>query len=327
MSENWLGTPWQSTSVAGQRAHDNDFPLVLLGDSPELDELVNQLGRYRKTLLTALGKHGALLFRDFGLSTDQDFDAFITAFDLPNFAYRDSLSNAVRHNRTERVFTANEAPPTVEIYLHHEMAQTPLYPSRLFFFCEQAAEHGGATPLCRSDVLLNRLTAELPDFLNKARQSGARYTNTMPAEADSQSGQGRSWQDTLNTGNRQQAEQRLHSLGYEWEWHADDSLRVTSPALPVLRKLDDGREVFFNQLIAAFCGWQDARNQARKSIRFGDDSEIPEADMERVAELAYELVFDLPWQSGDVALVDNFLVMHGRRPFQGQRRVLASLVQ
>ncbi|MEL7517687.1 MAG: TauD/TfdA family dioxygenase, partial [Pseudomonadota bacterium] len=32
------------------------------------------------------------------------------------------------------------------------------------------------------------------------------------------------------------------------------------------------------------------------------------------------------WQPGDVALVDNFTVMHGRRPFEGKRRVLASLV-
>jgi alpha-ketoglutarate-dependent taurine dioxygenase len=43
-------------------------------------------------------------------------------------------------------------------------------------------------------------------------------------------------------------------------------------------------------------------------------------------ELGDKLSFDLPWQTGDVALVDNFLVMHGRRPFSGSRRVLASLV-
>jgi alpha-ketoglutarate-dependent taurine dioxygenase len=43
-------------------------------------------------------------------------------------------------------------------------------------------------------------------------------------------------------------------------------------------------------------------------------------------ELADELSFDTPWQAGDVALVDNFLVMHGRRPFSGERAVLASLV-
>jgi alpha-ketoglutarate-dependent taurine dioxygenase len=34
----------------------------------------------------------------------------------------------------------------------------------------------------------------------------------------------------------------------------------------------------------------------------------------------------LHWQQGDVALVDNYRVMHGRRPFEGERRLLASLV-
>ena len=53
-----------------------------------------------------------------------DFHRFIESFGLDNFKYADSFSNAVRHNRTERVFTANEAPPNVEIFLHHEMAQT-----------------------------------------------------------------------------------------------------------------------------------------------------------------------------------------------------------
>jgi alpha-ketoglutarate-dependent taurine dioxygenase len=43
-------------------------------------------------------------------------------------------------------------------------------------------------------------------------------------------------------------------------------------------------------------------------------------------ELADQLTFDIPWQTGDIALVDNYLAMHGRRPFEGQRKVLASLV-
>ena len=48
--------------------------------------------------------------------------------------------------------------------------------------------------------------------------------------------------------------------------------------------------------------------------------------MQVAIDLSDALTFDLAWQNGDVALVDNFLVMHGRRPFSGQRRVLASLV-
>ena len=48
--------------------------------------------------------------------------------------------------------------------------------------------------------------------------------------------------------------------------------------------------------------------------------------METVCAISEELAFDLPWVAGDIVLVDNFLVMHGRRPFEGQRCVLASLL-
>ena len=107
---------------------------------------------------------------------------------------------------------------------------------------------------------------------------------------------------------------------------AGKPLRVTTPVLPAIRQLDDGREVFFNQLIAAHRGWKDKRNASHKAIRFGDDSELPDAAMARASELGDELSVDLDWRPGDIALVDNFLVMHGRRPFSGKRRVLASLV-
>jgi alpha-ketoglutarate-dependent taurine dioxygenase len=322
-------TDFRQVALASQKQFDTVFPVVLEPGSATLDlaSTVERIRHNREYLLDLLGIHGAVLLRNFPISSDTDFDAVVKAFELANFTYAESLSNAVRKNRTERVFTANEAPPEVEIFLHHEMAQTPIYPSRLLFFCEQAADSGGATPLCRSDVLLSRLDAALPEFTAACRRLGARYTNVMPAAADIASGQGRSWQDTLSVATAADAEARLRALGYSFEWLRDGSLRVTTATLPVVRTLADGREVFFNQLIAAFCGWQDARNVARKSITFGDGSEIPVAAMEQVVRLSQELVFDTPWQTGDVALVDNFLVMHGRRPFQGTRRVLASLAK
>jgi alpha-ketoglutarate-dependent taurine dioxygenase len=101
-----------------------------------------------KTVISDLiNAHGFVVFRDYGMSTAQDFHGFIEAFNLPNFTYTESFSNAVRHNRTSRVFTANEAPPEVEIFLHHEMAQTLIFPGQLFFFCEKPAEKGGSTPI------------------------------------------------------------------------------------------------------------------------------------------------------------------------------------
>jgi alpha-ketoglutarate-dependent taurine dioxygenase len=60
-------------------------------------------------------------------------------------------------------------------------------------------------------------------------------------------------------------------------------------------------------------------------VTYGDGSPIDDEDLKAATDIAYELTFDLNWQAGDVALIDNARVMHGRRPFQGSRSVLASL--
>ncbi len=318
----------EKVALPHQQQHDEVFPLVYAAQDPvsELAQAFAWVDENKDQLLGQLSEHGAILLRGLMLRSDIDFDGIIQRFGLKNFTYAQSLSNAVRRNRTERVFTANEAPAEVSIYLHHEMAQTPVYPSKLFFFCEQAAESGGATPLCRSDILLQQLQQRAPTFVAACREKGVRYSNVMPDADDHQSGQGRSWRSTLSTEEKSTAEAKLKKLGYEWQWLEQDSLRVTTPVLPAIKETANGREVFFNQLIAAFRGWKDVRNTGEKSIRFGDDSAISNEAMAHAIQLGDELSFDIPWQSGDVALVDNFLVMHGRRPFEGQRRILASLI-
>lgn len=318
-----------SASVPGQQDYEGlPFPLVLVcrSPSPTLASTTNWLAQNRDVLAEKAAAHGAVLFRNFPLAAANDFDQFVAAFGWRNFPYDESLSNAVRVNRTPRVFTANEAPPDVSIFLHHEMAQTPIYPSKLFFFCEQPAEAGGATPLCRSDVLWQRLVESRPQFAQDCLQKGLRYTNVMPSANDLASGMGRSWQSTLSAQTRPQAEARLSGLGYQWEWLDDGCLRATTPVLSAVRELSDGRRSFFNQLIAAYRGWKDSRNDPSKAITFGDGAPLDGLSARFAAELADELTFDLKWQLGDVALLDNYVVMHGRREFAGTRKVLASLI-
>jgi len=315
--------------VPEQQTHGGQsFPMVMECATPEvtLAETTAWLSAKAADLIRLSEETGAVLFRGLPVETPEDFDAFVGAFGLPNFPYYESLSNAVRVNKTPRVFTANEAPPDVTIFLHHEMAQTPRPPAKLFFFCEQPAAEGGATPICRSDAVWERLAEQFPAFARDCETRGLRYSNVMPDENDPLSGMGRSWKSTLRAETREEAEARLRSLGYSWEWLPDGSLRATTPTLPAVRPLSGGRKAFFNQLIAAFRGWKDARNDPAKAITFGDGSPLDREAALAAAEIGEELSFDVPWRKGDVVLLDNYVAMHGRRTFRGTRKVLASLV-
>ena len=313
--------------LPGQHEYgEKPFPLAIKAPEGSLSEGCEWARGVADELSKAAVDHGVVLVRGFPMASSKDFDAIVSAFDFPNFSYADSLSNAYRINFTPRVFSANEAPSDITIFLHHEMAQTPIYPSKLFFFCQTAADEGGATPICRSDILWDRLREQNPDFADACLAKGLKYSNVMPAEEDRSSGMGRSWQSTFSADTREAAEARLAKLGYSWEWQPNGDLRVTTPVLPAVRDLGDGRSSFFNQLIAAFKGWKDTRNDPAKAITFGDGTLLNPADVEVAGAIADEVAFDIPWQAGDLALVDNYVAMHGRRTFMGIRRVLASLV-
>lgn len=309
--------------VAGQIiTADSTFPEILVNKSglKDVSACAKWIKQNQESLEQHLRQSGALLFRGFPINSAETFDEFSAAFGYPNFTYKESLSNAVRINFTKRVFTANEAPKDVEIFLHHEMAQTPISPSKLFFYCHSAADHGGATPLCRSDMLFAEFQQLMPEQANDFISKGLKYTTHMPAENDPESGQGRSWKSTLSVDDKQQAEIKLHELGYTWTWGDDLSLHATTPVLPAVIDIGKGQHVFYNQLIAAYMGWKGVKEDPSSAITFGDNSAISIEALELVVRLSEKYTFDLPWQDGDVALVDNYMAMHGRRPFSGDRK-------
>ena len=314
-------------SLPGQKNYQDVFPLVydFSLEQAKTDDIIGWVKEERSNLLKKSANHGAILFRGFPIYNDTDFELFIDAFDIDNLSYDDTFSNAIRKNRTDRVFTANEAPPSVQIFLHHELAQTIKFPSHLFFFCEQAPMQGGQTTMCRSDILFEYLERELPEFIISCEQLGVRYANVMPFEEDPGSGQGRSWKNTLGVNDQLSAEKILSDIDYEWQWKKDGSLRVITSVLPSVRLLKNKRKIFFNQLIAAFCGWKDERNNPRKTIFYGDGSEISPQTMSAVSNIADNLTFSLDWQKGDIVFINNLLVLHGRKPYEGSRSVLASL--
>jgi alpha-ketoglutarate-dependent taurine dioxygenase len=297
--------------------------------------------RHRAALAALLTERGALLLRGFPLPTAQHFSALVDAFGWRDLPYEHSLSLAVRTPVCARVCTTNDGRSGGLVF-HHEQAAAPLYPTRLFFYCEVPAPAGtgGATGLSPSWLLLERLEAAHPAFVADCARLGITYHLTLPPEQDASRGVGRSWRSFFAVATEAQAEARAAALGYAHSWGEGGVLRLASPVLPPVRAVAGPRgpatRVFFNQVIAQLIG--NAREfasvagalggAAHPPCTFGDGSRLPVEPVEYGLKVCEELAVDVAWQQGDVALVDNMLVMHARRQWSGEgpRRVLASLV-
>jgi hypothetical protein len=135
----------------------------------------------------------------------------------------------------------------------------------------------------------------------------------------------------------------MAALGYAHTWGEGGLLHLVSPVLPPLRTVRGPRgaatRVFFNQVVAQVIG--NAKEFAAQTagggaagapgappLTFGNGAPVPLEPVEFALAVCEELAVDVQWERGDVALIDNYTVMHARRPWAGEgpRRVLASLV-
>jgi D-xylose reductase len=301
------------------------FPLAYEPGDLGADGLRDWIVSNRDALLTQVREHGAVLFRGFNVESPEAFDEAVQALHLENMPYVGGA--AVRTNVVaDRVFTANESPPSEPIPFHHEMAQVPNPPSYLLFYCDTPAEEGGETPLILSHEVYKYMASAHPAFASRLEALGVRYTRIMPAEDDASSAIGRSWRSTFQVSTKEEAEAKMTGMGTTWEWMAGDELRTVTATVPGVREdVRSGKKMFFNSVVAAFKGWVDSRNDPTKAVSFGDGSAMDAAVLEDIAAWMHANRVAFKWQAGDVLLIDNWVAMHSRNTFTGRRRVLASI--
>ncbi|KAH7330822.1 hypothetical protein KP509_20G003700 [Ceratopteris richardii] len=327
-----LSAPYRALvvgSVKEQKLVDGKpFPLVLNPSSNfdlrSAEAVASALSNSREWLEEQLLWHSAILLRGFPLSTAQHFNSVVEAFDRPELPYVGGA--APRTNVFGRVFTSNESPPDQKIPFHHEMAQVPEYPARVLFFCEVKPGEDGETPIVLSHSVYERMKAAYPHFVDNLEKLGLLYVRVLGESDDATSAIGRGWQSTFQTKNKEEAEKRASKLGMKLEWLDGGLVRTISGPIPAI-KTDGrrGKKVWFNSMVAAYTGWQDSRNDRRKAVTFGDGTPLPEDAVLGCLAILHEESVAIPWQVGDVLILDNIAVQHARKSFKGPRRVLASL--
>lgn len=296
-------TPEQQASAAGL--------LAVVADTDVIDKLILE--------------HKALVFRGFGLGTDR-LDEAIDQLLSTRLAY--VHGNSPRTKVGSNLYTSTEYPAEFTISMHNELSYSHSWPARLLFYCQQAAQTGGATPVVDAAAWLASLDPEVRD----AYRGGVRYMQNMHGGR----GFGKSWQDTFETDDRAAVETFLTDAGASWEWKPDGGLRVIQVRPSTTRHPVTGDEVWFNQSDqwhpAALddemgIALRDAlpEDELPQSVTFADGTPIPAEYVTQVRDRSLALAVDVDWQEGDLLVIDNVQVAHGRRPYTGPRRVLVAM--
>ncbi|PVC99867.1 hypothetical protein DBP21_21670 [Streptomyces sp. CS147] len=301
---------------------------VLSPDNPEGAWDEGDTGTLRRRVEELLPSCGAVMVRGLGIADSEAFHRAVTHFGDPLIdSYRGG--NTPRLTVSDGVFTSTEYPARLDISLHNELSYAHRWPSRLFFCCLVAPATGGATPVCDGHALLEDL-----DPAVRARfESGVVYRQHLHGGL----GLGKSWQATYETEDRAVVEEFLKDSEAGFEWTREGGLRVTQHRPAIRRNPLTGRDVWFNQAdqwhpsnlpedeAATLLSLIDRVEDLPHWVTYGDGSPIPDEDLDQVRGAARRNRLAEPWHPGDILIVDNMSVQHGREAFTGERRVVVSM--
>jgi alpha-ketoglutarate-dependent taurine dioxygenase len=283
---------------------------------------------HAESLHKQLLQYGALLFRGFPALSVPEFGAFARRFSGKNLLdYVGGASPRIKLGHG--IYTSTEYPKQYTLSLHNELSYTHQWPEYLFFCCVTPSPQGGETPLGDSRTLLKNIDE---DVARRFKSRNIRYDRNLVNQPDSEL----SWQAAFETCDRAMVERYCRERGVNYKWKDDGGLWLSEirPATATHEKT--GEEVWFNQADGFHpSGMGQETYQAlistmpedefRLNAFFGDAGPIDVLDLNHVREVMRAEMVLVPWQTGDILVIDNMLVSHGRMPYTGSRKILLAM--
>ncbi len=272
-----------------------------------------------------LHRAGGLLFHTCAIDSVPAFEALVAAFssELMNYDY----GSTPRRSLGGKVYTSTEYPPEQTIAMHNEMAYTTRWPSRIWFYCDLAAEQGGETPVADSRAIYRRID---PAIRRRFEEKGLMYVRNYRPGLDVP------WQQTFNTDDRAEVERYCRDAGIQLQWRPGNELKTWQACQSVARHPRTGEMVWFNQAhVFHVSNLQEPYREAMRemfgedelprNVLFGDGTPIEDAVLDEVRAVIESEKRLFPWRRGDVLMLDNVLTAHGREPFSGPRRIAVAM--
>jgi alpha-ketoglutarate-dependent taurine dioxygenase len=191
-----------------------------------------------------------------------------------------------------------------EMCLHQELGYVPWSPDILWFFCKRAPSAAGETTVCDGAQFAQALhKTTMQCLLDKP----ILYDHRWPAE---------SWRGFLMVETMAEAIEKLKRYPSQIEIKSrpeDEVLHFEYRTSAILQKR--GVPTFLNSILNV----TDTRHRGISDVRFADGSIIPEDVIFELRNVGTKCMQDIKWEDQYVVLIDNNMIMHGRRSFRGER--------
>ncbi|MGJ4925641.1 TauD/TfdA family dioxygenase [Bradyrhizobium sp. HKCCYLS2038] len=300
----------------------------LLRASRKQEPLTEAVGEVRDMIERQLLVCGGILFRDFQVDGAEGFRSFAAGFGYPLLAYE--FGSTPRSKVSSGVYTSTEYPPHQSIPLHNEQAYTRDWPMKIWFYCQQAAQQGGETPIADSRLIFRDMPAAIR---SRFAEKGVMYVRNYGSGLDVD------WRQVFGTESKAEVEAYCAAHAIVCEWKDGDELRTRQVCQGTAVHPVTGDAVWFNQahLFHVSSLAPDVREslldivgdpqELPRNAFYGDGTPIEDETLAAVRSVLDRHKIMFPWQTGDVVMLDNMLTAHAREPFKGPRKVIVAMAQ
>jgi alpha-ketoglutarate-dependent taurine dioxygenase len=291
------------------------------------ESLCSQIGEIHRIVERYLPEHGAVLLRGFSKPEVSGFHDFATSFGHQLLAY--DFASTPRSRMGDGVYSSTEYPAHQWIPQHNEQSYTLRWPLKIWFYCDVPARQGGETPISDSRVLHRRID---PTIRRRFAEKHLMYVRNYDDGLDVP------WEQVFRTSNRADVEAFCRSQQIAYEWLDSGALRTRQVCQSEATHPRTGDVVWFNQahlfhisslppalreaLLAAV-----AEEHLPRNVYYGDGTPIEDGVLDEIRGIYRESMMSFAWCEGDILMLDNMLIAHGRAPFAAPRRVLVAMAE
>lgn len=249
-------------------------------------------------IISLFKSYSVLLFRQFETNADT-FSKFTSLFttNFSNYAGGTAYRRVINQDQT--LLSVNDSND--EVRLHGEMYYQRYVPAMLWFFCAKPSLKDGETLICDGKQFYDELSYSTKEIFSKKNLKFTRYQNKQM------------WQQRYKTDDLKVVIKICESNDVHLKINEDQSI-VTEYISPAIFPSRCGKyKIFINTLLPV-------KQYIPNNIVFEDGTEITDDIVQDLIEISNRISIPIQVQKGDILMIDNTRVLHGRRAFADNQR-------